>query len=413
MPMFSRIERTFQSYPRQFWLLSLLMMLAWLFYSIIWSYLLLYFSQRLGQPLSGVAWLMTLNAVVGVASSFLGGSIADRFGRKGVMVFSLLFSAVGWFFFRSAGNLPVVALLVVVTGATTPLYRLATDAMVADLVPVENRLDAYSMLRMWNNLGVAIGPAIGGFLISISYFITFSVVGIGFAVIGVLGWLLMRETGTRHALVKNDDTKISRGYRTILQDKTFVKILGAYTLNRVCTSILWVTLAAYTKQNFGLAESTYGFIPATNAVMVITLQLLITRRVNRHRPSSAMVAGTLVYAISIFSVAFGEGFWWFWLCMVGATVGEMILVPTTTTFTSKLAPPDLRARYMSLYTFTWTIGTGLGPLLAGFAGDLFTPRAMWYTAGLAGFASFLIFLSIHRSKPEPLPDDLDAAASGA
>ncbi len=411
--MFSRIERTVQAYPRQFWLLSLLMMLAWLFYSIIWSYLLLYFSQRLGKPISGVAWLMTLNAIVGVASSFLGGSIADRFGRKGVMVFALLFSAMGWFFFRSAGNLPVVALLIVVTGATTPLYRLATDAMVADLVPVEKRLDAYSMMRMWNNLGVAIGPAIGGFLISISYFVTFSVVGIGFAVIGVLGWLLMRETGTRQKMVIKDDLKQGRSYRTILQDRIFVKILGAYTLNRVCTSILWVTLAAYTKQNFGLSESTYGFIPATNAIMVITLQLLITRQVNRHRPSSAMVVGTLIYAISIFSVAFGEGFWWFWLCMVGATVGEMILVPTTTTFTSKLAPPDLRARYMSLYTFTWTIGTGLGPLLAGFAGDLFTPRAMWYTAGLAGFASFLIFLSIHRSKSEILPENLDAAAGDA
>lgn len=411
--MFSRIERTVQAYPRQFWLLSLLMMLAWLFYSIIWSYLLLYFSQRLGKPISGVAWLMTLNAIVGVASSFLGGSIADRFGRKGVMVFALLFSAMGWFFFRSAGNLPVVALLIVVTGATTPLYRLATDAMVADLVPVDKRLDAYSMMRMWNNLGVAIGPAIGGFLISISYFVTFSVVGIGFAVIGVLGWLLMRETGTQQKMVIKDDLKQGRGYRTILQDSIFVKILGAYTLNRVCTSILWVTLAAYTKQNFGLSESTYGFIPATNAIMVITLQLLITRQVNRHRPSSAMVVGTLIYAISIFSVAFGEGFWWFWLCMVGATVGEMILVPTTTTFTSKLAPPDLRARYMSLYTFTWTIGTGLGPLLAGFAGDLFTPRAMWYTAGLAGFASFLIFLSIHRSKSEILPENLDAAAGDA
>lgn len=411
--MFSRIERTVQAYPRQFWLLSLLMMLAWLFYSIIWSYLLLYFSQRLGKPISGVAWLMTLNAIVGVASSFLGGSIADRFGRKGVMVFALLFSAMGWFFFRSAGNLPVVALLIVVTGATTPLYRLATDAMVADLVPVDKRLDAYSMMRMWNNLGVAIGPAIGGFLISISYFVTFSVVGIGFAVIGVLGWLLMRENGTRQKMVIKDDLKQGRGYRTILQDSIFVKILGAYTLNRVCTSILWVTLAAYTKQNFGLSESTYGFIPATNAIMVITLQLLITRQVNRHRPSSAMVVGTLIYAISIFSVAFGEGFWWFWLCMVGATVGEMILVPTTTTFTSKLAPPDLRARYMSLYTFTWTIGTGLGPLLAGFAGDLFTPRAMWYTAGLAGFASFLIFLSIHRSKSEILPENLDAAAGDA
>jgi len=397
MPMFSRITKMARSYPRQFWLITVLMMLAWLFYSIIWSYLLLYFSQRLDQPLSGVSWLMTLNAVVGVTSSFLGGAIADRFGRKGVMVFSLLLSSVGWFFFRSADNLPVVALLVVITGATTPLYRLATDAMVADLIPVERRLDAYSMLRMWNNLGVAIGPAIGGFLISLSYFITFSVVGIGFAVIGILSWLLLRESGTRQQTPNNEATKSGRGYRTILQDKVFVKTLGAYTLNRMCTSILWLMLAAYTNQNYGLSESSYGFIPATNAVMVITLQLLITRKVNQHRPQSAMVAGTLVYAISIFSVAFGEGFWWFWLCMVGATIGEMILVPTTTTFTSRLAPPDLRARYMSLYTFTWTIGTGLGPLLAGFASDLFNPRAMWYTAGLAGFASFFIFLRLARS----------------
>jgi MFS family permease len=84
--------------------------------------------------------------------------------------------------------------------------------------------------------------------------------------------------------------------------------------------------------------------------------------------------------------------------MVGATIGEMILVPTTTTFTSRLAPPDMRARYMSMYTLTWTVGTGLGPLLAGFASDLFAPRGMWYAAGLAAFAAFFIFLNIARSK---------------
>lgn len=397
MRMFSRLNNTWRSYPNQFWVISMLMMLAWLFHSIIWSYLLLYISQRLDQPLSGVSWLMTLNAIVGVAASFLGGAIADRFGRKGVMVLSLLLSGVGWFFYRTADHLPVFALLMVITGATTPLYRLATDAMVADLVPVEKRLDAYSMLRMWNNLGVALGPAIGGFLISVSYFIAFSVVGIGIVVIGLLGFLFLRETGTRQPIQSREVSRGNRGYRTIFQDRFFVKILGAYTLNRICTSILWLMLAAYTKQNFGLSESLYGFIPTTNAVMVITLQLLITRVVNRRSPLSAMVTGTLIYAVSIFSVSFGTGFWWFWLCMVGATFGEMVLVPTTTTFTSQLAPPDLRARYMSLYTFTCSIGSGLGPLLAGFASDLFTPAAIWYTAGLAGFASFLIFLRLSRS----------------
>jgi MFS family permease len=84
--------------------------------------------------------------------------------------------------------------------------------------------------------------------------------------------------------------------------------------------------------------------------------------------------------------------------MVAATIGEMILVPTTTTFTASLAPEDMRARYMSLYALTWGIGTGLGPLLAGYVSDVFYSRAMWYAAGLVGFAGFLAFSFIARLK---------------
>lgn len=398
MPMFSQLQQKIKTYPNQFWLIAFLMMLAWFFFSLVWSYLLLYMSQKMGQPLSSVSWLMTLNAVVGIGASFLGGAIADRFGRKGVMVFSLLLTGVGWFFYRSAETLPVFALLTIITGATTPLYRLTADAMVADLVPVEKRLDAYSILRMGNNLGVAIGPVVGGMLVSVSYFIAFSVMGIGFVVISLLGFLLIRESQGRISTKSVPAVSNKGGYGPVLRDGVFMRVIGAYTLNRICTSILWMMLAAYTSQNFGLSESRYGFIPATNALMVILLQLFITRRVNAYRPQVAMSAGALIYAISIFCISFGAGFWWFWLCMVGATIGEMVLVPTTTTFTTRLAPPDMRARYISLYTLTWTIGTGLGPLLAGFASDLFSPRAMWYAAGLAGFAAFLIFLQLARSK---------------
>lgn len=396
MRVISRLRSILHNYPRQFWLVSLTMMLAWLFHSLMWPYLVLYIGRRLGLPLSGVAWLMTLNAAVGMVTTFLGGAIADKFGRKGVMVFSLAFSALGWFFFRAAGTLPVFALLLVVTGATSPIYRLASDAMIADLIPEEKRLQAYSVLRMGNNLGVALGPAIGGFLASISYDISFAVIGVGFGLITVLVALLIRETRPSQP----GSTKVTLpgggGYLQILRDRVFVSMLGGLTLNRICTSILWLLLAVYAKQNYGISERIFGFIPATNAVMVILLQLLVTRRVNHHRPESAMVVGSLIYAISIFSVSFGTGFWWFWLCMVVATVGEMILVPTTTTFTSKLAPAEMRARYMSLYALTWGVGSGLGPLLAGFASDTFSPRAMWYAAGLAGFAGFLVFLWIFR-----------------
>jgi MFS family permease len=190
--------------------------------------------------------------------------------------------------------------------------------------------------------------------------------GIGFAGIGILVAFLIRETRSRSSNSSITPAEEPASYAMILRDKIFLQVLVAYSLNRICTSTLWMMLAAYTKQNYGLSERHYGFIPTTNAIMVITMQLFITRQVIRYKPSAAMAFGALVYAVSIFCVAFGTGFWWFWLCMVGATIGEMILVPTTTTYTSRLAPPAMRARYMSLYNLTWSIGSGLGPLLAWF-----------------------------------------------
>lgn len=391
--MISRVRNATNRFPRQFWLITAVMMLAWLFHSLMWSYLLIFICQRLGLPLSSVSGLMMVNAATSMVTTFLGGAIADRFGRKGVMVFSLVFSGVGWYFFRLAGTLPVFAILMAVNGATTPLYRLAADSMVADLIPPDKRLDAYSMMRMGNNLGVALGPAIGGFLASVSYNISFTVIGIGLAAVGIITALLAKETrpGKKE---ENLHAQERGGYLRIFKDKMFLTILSALTLNRICTSTLWLMLAAYAKQNYALSERIYGFIPTTNAVMVILFQIVVTQQVRKTKSESAMALGALIYAISILSVAFSNGFWGFWLCMVASTVGEMILVPTTTTFISHLAPEDMRARYMSMYTLASGIGTGLGPLLGGFMEKSFGARSMWYSAGAIGFAGFLVFLIV-------------------
>lgn len=374
------------------------MLMAWLLHSMMWPYLLLFASESLGLPLTSVTWLMTLNAAVGLVTTFLGGAIADRFGRKWVLVFSMVMGGAAWYFFRSAGTLPLFALLLALTGATTPLYRLAADSMIADIIPVEFRQNAYSILRMGNNLGVALGPAIGGWLVSASYSLTFTVIGLGFVLSGIFFALLSVETRPVGNVQDSLQPDEPGGYGRIFQDRVFMMMLGGLTFNRIATSILWLMLAAYAKQNFGLSESIYGFIPATNAVMVVVFQLMVTRQVNKYSPQAAMVVGGLIYAVFIFSVAFGTGFWGFWLCMVGATVGEMILIPTATTFTSRLAPADMRARYMSIYTLAQGIGTGVGPLLGGWSEQWFSSRAMWYTAGLMGLVGTVIFLAIYRMK---------------
>lgn len=390
--MISRLRKVIKLYPRQFWLVAVIMMLAWTFHSMLWPFLLIYISQKLNTSLTAVASLLTINALVGMVTSFLGGAIADRFGRKWVMVVSFILCAFSWYLFQLADTVALFVALMALNGATTPLYRLAADAMMADLVPPGNRIEAYSILRMGNNLGVALGPAIGGFTAAISYNISFSIAGLGILLCGILVMIFSSETiPVRENVAPIPPSRLG-GYGKILRDRQFLSLIGAFTLNRISSATIWLMLGVYVKSNFGMSEKLFGFIPMTNAVMVIFFQVLTTRWVKRHDPKWMMVFGSVFYGLAVFGVAFGQGFWAFWLCMVVATIGEMILVPTTTTMAAGMAPDDMRGRYMSVYTVTSGVGSGVGPLLGGFLSDSFGPTTTWYGGGLIGFAGAAAFL---------------------
>lgn len=395
-----RLKTILKAYPRQFWVVALVMCLAYSFHSMLWPFLIIYASKTLNQPLTAVTGLLMINAVVGMVTTFLGGAIADKFGRKWVSIVSLFLCVSSWFFFQFAGSMGLFAALMALNGATTPLYRLASDAMMADLVPPEKRMDAYSILRLGNNLGVALGPAIGGFLSAISYSISFTTAGIGFAVICLIMILFSVETMPEHDPNLQKTRKMG-GYATIFKDGKFMGLVGSYTLVRICASTLWMLLAVYAKQNFGISERLYGFIPTTNAVMVILFQILITSKVKLHSPERMMILGAAFYAVAVFSIAFGQGFWMFWLCMVVATIGEMIIVPTSTTYASLLAPEDMRGRYMSIYTLTNGLGQGIGPQVGGIMNDTFGPQFIWYTGGLIGGLGALAFWFNARRQLRP------------
>jgi MFS family permease len=231
----NRLQHLASRYPRQFWLMFFGMLLSTVGASMLWPFLMLYVSEKLEIPLATAGGLTTLNAAVGILSSFfVGGPITDRVGRKGVMVVSLITNGLAYLVMSRADSLPAFAILMSITGAVNPLYRVGGDAMVADLVPPDQRADAYALLRLSNNVGVAIGPAVGGMLIAASYSIAF------------------------------------------------------------------------------------------------------------------YCAGALFYAAGVGSVSLARGFWGFWLSMVIMTIGELIAMPTSSTYAAGLAPADMRGRYMSI-----------------------------------------------------------------
>lgn len=404
--LFKRIKATYSEFPGQFWLMVIGIFISTAGSSMIMPFMMIYASEKLHLPLSTVATLLSINAGTGLLSSFLAGTLADKAGRKLVMNISLTANGLVYFFLLQANSYAQFAILMFLIGMSNPLYQVGADAMLADLIPPEKRVDAYAINRMINNAGFAIGPAIGGFVASQSYALAFYAATTGFLIYSTLLFFLARETLVKtkmHPEAKYEAVKPDGGYRQVFQDKHYVGIISLIATGLIAPSMLWVLLAVYTKINFGLPEDLYGWIPTTNALMCVFVQYAVTRVTRRYPALPVVAVGLLIYSLGVGSVALMSGFWGFWLSMVILTFGELTLVPTATKYVADLAPSNLRGRYMSIYWFGWGASRAIAPILGGYINDQIAPRSIWIAGLIIGATSGLVLLFLSGRRTESVP----------
>ncbi len=283
--------------------------------------------------------------LLGLAASFVGGPIIDRLGRKWIMIASLGINGLAYIFLGNASTFIQFAILLGITGCVNPLYRVGADAMMADIVPPEKRIDAYALFRLSNNLGIAIGPAIGGFIAASSFTLAFYLAAFGMITYSLLLFLFARETLPSKTDVHRDENKFKKdnkeklgGYLPIFKDYPYVSFIFSFTLVSMCASLIWVLLPVHATENYAVPMQMYGFIPTTNAIMVVTLQLFITKITKRYPTLSVVTVGAFFYMTAVGMVSFMTGFWGFWACMVIMTIGELVIVPTSSTYVANRAP---------------------------------------------------------------------------
>lgn len=398
----SKLQRLLASYPRQFWIMVVGMLIVSIGGSMWWPFVTILLRERLGLPLTQVALLFTLNSAAGlVATSFVGPAV-DRFGRRTAMILGLAVNGIALAAMGLADSVTAWALALTFSGMFGPMYRVAADAMVADLIPAEERANAYSVMRMSNNLGIAVGPALGGFVTAISASYAFFAAGAANVIYALIIVFLIRET--LHLSVDaaaGGAAPAARGFGPVFRDRRFMAFIALMILATIPSPILWMLMPAYAKEHFGVLEQQAGLIMSTNAAMVVLLQVGVTRW-SAQRPHLRMLAlGALIYALGVGSVALGAGFWAFWASMVVLTFGELLIAPTGTAYAANAAPPDMRGRYMGLYGLSWNIAFGIGPVFGGWLNDSVAPVATWIGGmliGLVAVAGFLLLEGAQASR---------------
>ena len=402
----TNFKTLYDQYPRQYWLMILGIVISTAGGGMVWPFMLIYAGSKLGLPLSAVASLISINAGVGLFASFLAGTLADRIGRKIVMVSSLVMMGVAYLLLINAETYLQFALLMGLVGLSNPLYQVGADAMLADMIPAQQRTDAYAINRIAYNAAFGIGPAIGGFLASTSYALAFYGASAGFFIYAIIWFFFAYET--LDTTINEEKTSAlagqvqvqkeaarSDGYIYVFKDKSYMAFVTLFAVGMIAPSILWILLPVYTKSNFNLPEALYGWIPTTNAFMCVFLQYAVSNQTRKFKTLPVASVGMLVYALGAGSVALMTGFTGFWLSMVILTLGELILIPTASKYVADIAPEDLRGRYMSLYWFGWGVSRTLAPLIGGYLNDNISPRSIWIGGLLFGLTSTfgLIFLN--------------------
>jgi MFS family permease len=397
------LKSTIALYPRQFWLLFGGHFFNQASASLIWPFLTIFMRERLSEPLTTITLLFTIQAITGLGATSVIGSLMDRFGRKGIMIAGLMANAGLMMAMSGADRLDQWIVLSALYGAVTPIFSVGANAMVADLVEPARRINAYSLLRIVSNLGLAFGPIVGGRLAS-NPVVSFHATAAAYVVLAGAVALLLAES--LRPQEKPDEQP--GNYLTLLRDRMFLAVFGLSILVMMGATLVFRLMPVYIKENYGIAEDQFGLIVTINAVMVVLFQYGVTRISGRFRPLPVLALGAFIYAMGVGSVALGTTFAAFGISMVIVTCGELLVAPTSTALVANLAPPDMRARYMGLLSITYMIAGGTGPVLGGFLADHIGPPAIWYGGMVVnliaafGFWAMARFMS-SKSKIEVQP----------
>lgn len=373
--------------------------------SILFPFFALYITKKFDVGMTTVGGLFAVFFISGFIGSLPGGALTDRFGRKGIIIFSLVATSFSTLAMGFVNEFQLFLLVAFISGIFTDIGGPAYEAVFIDLLPEEKRASGFGIRRVAFNLAVVIGPAIGGFIAARSYLGLFILDAVISAIVALLVFRLIPETkpATPEGTEQESTLQTFKGYVRVLKDGKFM----AFTF--VCL-LLWfvymnmnTTLGVFLRDERGLPESGYGWLISINAALVVLLQFPITRRIEKNPPMLMMAFGAFFVAFGLFLYGFIDTFSWFIAAMAILTVGEMITVPVANALVASFSPEEMRGRYNFVYGNSWGISFAAGPYLAGLILDNYNPNWLWYACGIIGLLAITGFLALHWSThPKPI-----------
>jgi MFS family permease len=405
-----QFRKIYHEFPSKFWIVAAVAFIDRVGGTLLFPFLSLYITQKFQVGMTQAGIILGIYSIFGLAGGMIGGALTDKFGRRKLILFGLIFSALSTLSLGFVNDIKILYPLMIIVGLLSDIAGPAHTAMIADMLPEKQRQEGFGILRVAGNMAWIIGPTIGGFVANKSFFTLFVLDAVISCFVAVLFYLLIPETKPEGQTEQQHESifETFKGYGLVLRDFAYMAFLFAGILMGIVYQQLYNSLSVYLRDYHGIEPQGYGFLLTTSAITVILFQFWMTRTIKYRPPFLMMAFGTVFYMAGFGMFGFVSNYWLFALAIVIITIGEMIVVPTSQALAANFAPVDMRGRYMAVFGLIWMIPATIGPGAAGYILDNYNPNLLWYIGGVLCAISALSFHALHlhlgrqkRFKPAP------------
>ncbi|WP_405685769.1 MDR family MFS transporter [Streptomyces sp. NBC_00057] len=393
------VRESVSGLPREFWWLwtsTLVNRLG----AFVATFMALYLTLDRGYSASYAGLVAALHGLGGVVSSLGAGVMTDRLGRRPTMLIAQTSTAVSVAVLGFMVHPVAIAAVAFVVGMASNASRPAVQAMMADIVRPEDRVRAFSLNYWAINLGFAVSSAGAGFVAEYSYLAGFLGEAAMTLVCAFVVFMKVPESRPEksapagHAVTGADEVRLS----TVLRDGRFMSVVGLSFVIALIFQQGYVGLPVAMGAD-GFSSSDFGTAVAVNGVLIVVLQIPVTRFIQHRDPRRLLIVSSLLAGYGFGLTAFAGSVAVYALTICVWTVAEIVNSPVQTGLVVRLSPAQGRGRYQGMYTMSWSAAALVAPLMSGVVIDRFGAQWLWGTCGVLGTGAALGYWLLMRNLP--------------
>ncbi|MER6347522.1 MDR family MFS transporter [Streptomyces sp. NPDC001595] len=402
------VQETVSGLPRAFWWLwtsTLVNRLG----AFVATFMALYLTLERGYSASYAGLVAALHGLGGVISSLGAGVMTDRLGRRPTLLIAQVATALSVALLGFMHHPVAIAAVAFLVGMASNASRPAVQAMMADIVRPEDRVRAFSLNYWAINLGFAVSSVAAGLIAEYSYLAGFLIEAAMTMVCAIVVFLKLPESRPERTAVEKAREEVGLG--TVLRDGRFMSVVGLSFVVALIFQQGFIGLPV-AMGTAGFSPADYGMAIAINGVLIVVLQIPVTRFIQDRDPRRLLVVSSVLAGYGFGLTAFAGSVAAIALTVCVWTLAEIVNAPTQTGLVVRLSPTHGRGRYQGMYTMSWSVAALVAPLMSGVVIDRFGTEWLWASCAVLGTVAGLGYgLLMRRLPDEEQPDPAPAPAA--